>query len=136
MLLWIQLHDFTSEEMPTVDAKAAKRAFREFDWASELRRHKEALEKEEDCCDPGLGLVSDNGSILHLCPINEKFLCFYYHYMTIKKEFVFVSTESEETHFVESFPIAEIEDVIGFHFASDDSEILMIEACEVFKPVI
>jgi len=136
MLLWIQLHDFSSEEMPIVNAMASKRAFSEFDWAAELTRQKEALEREEDCCDPGMGLVSDNGSILHLCPIDEKFLSFHYHYLTIKKEFVFVSTESEEMHYVEKFPISEINDVINLHFAGDKLAILQIEACEVYRPTV
>ncbi len=63
--MWIQLHDFSNDEKAVVDIEQAKHALTTFDWDSELSK---CRQPDIESCDPGLGLVKDDGSILHICP--------------------------------------------------------------------
>ena len=65
MRAWLQKHDLSSEEFEIPDASNAKKILGEFDWQGELSRQ---LQTTSETCDPGLGLVTDDGDILHICP--------------------------------------------------------------------
>lgn len=80
MNVWIQKHDFVSEEFELEKSEAVIKLLGEFDWDQELKLQKEKEDKGEDNCPPGLGIVADNGHILHLCPDkNKKYLAFFHY---------------------------------------------------------
>ena len=67
MDVWLQRHDFQSEDLPDGSFEAANRRLVEFDWEEELRRYESASQEGRDCCPPGMGFI-DRGCILHLMP--------------------------------------------------------------------
>lgn len=76
MKAWLQRHDFSAAEFEVVDANAAIRILREFDWRAERElqaRH------AGDTCDPGLGLMVGDGHILHLCPNDDDCCLIHFH---------------------------------------------------------
>ena len=127
MMMQIQLHDFTSEEMPSVDKATAIEAFKRFDWAFELNRMQQAMARNEDCCPPSLGLISDNGNQLYVIPVDEQQVDFNFQYLAIRKSFVYISNNVEESHLVRNYPVNSVPELIGFHFDGKDAEILRIE---------
>ena len=77
MKAWIQKHDFTSQEFEAPDSSYAKRVLGEFDWLAELNQQ---AEEGTETCDPGLGLVMEDGHILHLCPNGRKRHLIHFHF--------------------------------------------------------
>ena len=84
---WIQRSDYSSIELGTIDLHSGLKQFREFDWSSELQRRAKLETGGEDCCDPGMGYVSEDDRILHICPIGEGRIYFHYHYTLPRKIF-------------------------------------------------
>ena len=76
---WIQHADFESEEFGMIGRADAETAFRRHSWKKELDR-KKALEAEgQETCDPGIGFISTDKRILHLCPqASGRVLCHYH----------------------------------------------------------
>ncbi len=71
MNAWIQKHDFSSGELGTVSKREAIEALNGFDWDSELQKEAKAIELGHEACSPGMGLIADDGTILHIVPSKE-----------------------------------------------------------------
>jgi hypothetical protein len=121
MKMWIQLHDYSSKEMDGAVAEQATEALATFDWMSELKQRDQF---KGAACDPGLGLVSDNGSILHICPIDEQRCCIHYHYDVRSKLLGFIPSSTPESHHIESCSYERAAELIGHHFNGHEEEIL------------
>ncbi|WP_136080448.1 hypothetical protein [Pontiella desulfatans] len=123
MKMWIQQHDFTSEEVDGATKEQAKKALATFDWQSEILKEKES---KEETCPSGLGLISDSNEILHICPRASESCLVHYHYSTQKKLLGFIPVKNQGSHFVESCSIAKAMDLIDHHFDGNQEEILKI----------
>ena len=84
MRAWLQKHDLSSEEFDISDAASAKKALRDFDWQCELNRQAQAT---SETCPPGLGLVTEGGEILHICPGNDVRCIVHFHFSSTRKLF-------------------------------------------------
>lgn len=123
MNMWIQFHDFSSNERQDVDVDQAKQTLSTFDWQSELVNRDQ---EKEDSCDPGLGLIADNGSILHICPRTPESCYIHYHYSTPRKVFGFIPVNEQTSHFIESCSIHTATRLIEHHFDDAREEILKV----------
>jgi len=90
MIVWIQRHDFSYEELPISTYQQAVDAFEEFDWAEEILKEKEL---EEETCPPGFGIVSDDGHVLHLVPKETGECLIHFHYPHTEK-YLFIFTRN------------------------------------------
>jgi hypothetical protein len=121
MDMWIQLHDFSNTEEKNVNAEQAKQALSTFNWQSELAKRDQA---NVEACDPGLGLVKDDGSILHICPQNNESCYILYDYSTTQKIFGFIPIKTRKTHSIESCPLSKAIELIQYHFDGCPEKIL------------
>jgi len=120
---WIQLHDFSSQDRNDVGLDEAKHAFRYFDWLSELRKRDE-LEENDEACDPGFGLVAEDGAILHICPQDSSSCYVHYHYSKVKKLLGFIPFMGSCDHFIPSCSLDAAVALIEHHFAGESDAIL------------
>lgn len=65
---WIQKADLSHEDFEAVDYKQAQLAFKTFDWRKEIQIQNDLKKSGKENCDPGIGFVSGDGRILHICP--------------------------------------------------------------------
>lgn len=84
MRAWLQKHDLSSDEFEIPDASSAKKVLREFDWQDQLSRQAQAT---SETCDAGLGLVTDEGDILHICPGANGRSMVHFHFSDTRKLF-------------------------------------------------
>lgn len=124
MNLWIQRHDFTSEEKSDATLELAMKALLEFNWLEELEKR---LPLKGGACDPGLGLVAEDDSILHICPQSKDDCYVHYHYSVDKKILGFIPTKSPETYHIKKCSISTAQDLIRFHFEGKRGAILEIQ---------
>ena len=76
---WIQHADFESEEFGLIGRTDAQAVFRKHNWKAELKRRRELDDERQETCDPGIGFVSNDKRILHLCPqYSGRVLCHYH----------------------------------------------------------
>ena len=128
MMLWIQLHDLNSEQLPSVNQEDAISAFRQFDWNTELERLRKAeLDDGAEICQPGMGLVAEDGRQLQIYPNDATSVHFYLRWPALRKAFVWVGNHVEEVHFVEEYPIEAVPALISYYFEDQREEILNIE---------
>ncbi len=121
MNMWIQLHDLSSQDRDSVSEDEAKQTLLTFDWQSELRKRDEV---QGESCDPGLGLVAQDGAILHICPQDSTSCYVYYHYSKPKKLLGFIPIQSNQTHYIESCSLTTAAELIGHHFLGNTEAIL------------
>lgn len=118
MNLWIQRHDFSSDERDRVEIEDARNTFINFDWDSEIAKEEVALAEGRDCCNPGMGLISEGNRILHLVP-GSRGLMIHYHFPKRKKFLGFLHFEDQETVSVNEFPNEEMNEALRLHYAGE-----------------
>jgi hypothetical protein len=76
---WIQHADFESEEFGLIGRADAQTVFKKHNWKSELQQLQAREDQGKETCDPGIGFVSNDKRILHLCPqASGRVLCHYH----------------------------------------------------------
>lgn len=93
MLVWIQRHDFSYEELSINSSKEAIAAFQDYDWKKEYSSFNET---SEECCPPGFGIVSEDRYILHLCPDDSGSCLIHFHYPVREKVLFFFTRDNEK----------------------------------------
>ena len=73
MEYWIQNSDFSSpeglsENEPVQSAKQIIEIILAYDWARENAFEEERMAGDGDSCPAGIGIMADDGHILHMCP--------------------------------------------------------------------
>ena len=101
MIIWIQRHDFSYEELNINSSEEAVNAFENFDWKTELLNLEES---EEEVCPPGFGIVADDGHILHLCPKESGECLTHFHYPKKERILFFFKRKTLGTITRENFP--------------------------------
>ncbi len=65
--LWVQRTDFSEESFShELSKEAAIQKFIAFPWEDEIARYTALAREKKDCCPPGIGVVSEDGSTLHI----------------------------------------------------------------------
>lgn len=65
---WIQRADFSASDHPPVRFRRGLAALRRHDWGAEGRFEQERAEAGAETCQPGIGYVYPDQSVLHICP--------------------------------------------------------------------
>lgn len=84
MNVWFQSADFTTVE-DTVSSDGLKARFMAHPWSAELERQRRFDAEGVESCDPGFGIVPDDGRILHLCPRPDSTVYCHYHYRPARR---------------------------------------------------
>lgn len=116
---WIQHADYESEDFGLVGRPDAEAVFKKHNWKVELER-KRALEAEgQDTCDPGIGFISTDKRILHLCPqASGRVLCHYHFDSTWRLFGVTLYRNQTQEYWFEEKRDAALE-VVSRFFAND-----------------
>jgi hypothetical protein len=69
MDVWLQRHDFTTDDLSDRSRDECLALLASHDWASELARYEAALADNRARCPPGMGFV-DAGRTLHIMPVH------------------------------------------------------------------
>lgn len=116
MKAWLQSADLSAVDLD-LDAEGAVRTLQGHDWAGEQAR-RSALERASgEYCDPGLGLVRDDGHLLHICP--DGATATVHH----RRHGRFLGVLWRQTRLVTtpSVPMAQAPDLIRAFYAHDDA---------------
>jgi hypothetical protein len=82
---WIQKADLSAQDFQPITSFEAVKIFQNYDWNSELSNRRQLEEDGKDFCDPGIGFVSSDQRILHVCPLDSHNAYFHYHFMKQSK---------------------------------------------------
>ena len=85
MHYWIQRADFTSSERDVSGAEELLAIFRSHPWPAERDFQARRVLAGEESCPPGLGIVPDDGRLLHLCPLSNGLVACHYHFVEHNK---------------------------------------------------
>jgi hypothetical protein len=77
---WLQHADFASEDRGAVALDGAITVLNAVDWPSELDAMRQREARGEEFCPPGVGFVSDDGRIPHICPTGGEATLCHYHF--------------------------------------------------------
>ncbi len=121
MNLWIQRHNFEAIEKDNVSLEEAITTFQTHDWNKELN---EFDASQDEKCDPGLGLVPQDG-ILHICPNKQNKNKVFYHYRIKKRLLGFIPVSSDETHEIPLVSNNKATKLIEYHFSNEQQKILL-----------
>jgi len=116
MRAWLQKHDFSSEEFEISDASNAKKILGEFDWQGELSRQVQAT---SETCDPGLGLVTDEGDILHICPGTDGRCMVHFHFSDTREAFGLFSRKVDLLKTFRDVSLGRVHQMIDAFFVHD-----------------
>ena len=118
---WVQRHDYAmAVEAENVTVRQAIEAFQGFDWQAELASFDEQDETRN--CPPGIGLNNGffegrpDGSFLHICPNDGETVFFNFDYRQPRKIFGLFASTKEHRHYVETFPVDRVPELIGWFF--------------------
>lgn len=65
---WIQKHDFSYDDLGILSKRGAIETLNDFDWDSESLKEETEIERGHEACNPGMGLIAEDGTILHIVP--------------------------------------------------------------------
>ena len=77
--VWIQRADLEAEETICDAPHEVIRLLFEYEWDAELAKQTQLESEGIDNCPPGLGIVSKDQRILHICPGPEGALVFFHY---------------------------------------------------------
>lgn len=77
---WFQHADFLSEDLESTDINSVIESFNHFDWKKEIAFCEEKQCNGELYAPPGIGLVLNGETILHICAENEVTFFVNFHY--------------------------------------------------------
>jgi hypothetical protein len=84
MNVWFQSADFTATDA-VISPDMLKARFMAHPWSAELERQRQLEAGGVESCDPGCGIGSEDGRILHLCPRPDSTVYCHYHYRPTRK---------------------------------------------------
>ncbi len=80
MTVWIQRHDLSSENLEDTSVESVISVLKDFDWVGERQKEKAARDSGKDHCPAGIGIIHDDGQILHVVPADDGTSMCHYHY--------------------------------------------------------
>ncbi|MBK1884441.1 hypothetical protein JIN85_18640 [Luteolibacter pohnpeiensis] len=119
MNVWIQKHNFESEELPDSGLDAALHAYSAFNWLIEIASYQTSLQGKKDGCPPGIGFVHQNGDLLHFCPLSSEISEVHYYYSFPSRFLGLFPYVSNRDFHLEDFPLCHMRDVLHSHYRGD-----------------
>ncbi|MEM1158244.1 MAG: hypothetical protein AAF649_01795 [Verrucomicrobiota bacterium] len=124
MNVWIQHHNFDSENISDPSLEGAIQAFTSFNWAAEISSEEVLRNKDKPCCPAGIGFVHTDKTILHICPKNSTFALLHYHYHVPTKLLGFINHHIDENFCIMDFPLRQMRLVLELHYNGDRAKLL------------
>jgi hypothetical protein len=115
MRSWLQSSDLSSQEIGT-DVESVLLALASHDWLAERQVFDQLEGAGSDCCPAGIGLVRDDGQILHICPDQGSALV--HHHRTIR--LLGFLWRRQVTRTETAVPVGELPGLIRTFFAGGD----------------
>ncbi|MEM6883396.1 MAG: hypothetical protein AAF571_00085 [Verrucomicrobiota bacterium] len=126
MLLWLQHSDFSTDDYQDATLESALEKFAAFDWPGELSQMEQAENQQEECCEPGIGLVRGDTHILHLCPHSAEKGSVFYHYKKPAKVLGLIPYLSSEDLYAIDFPLPKTRELFEAHFLNDHARTMAL----------
>ena len=131
MNYWIQNSDFSNptglgESELVESAGQLLGILAEYDWAKENAYEEKCLAKNnDDCCPAGIGIVSDEGHILHICPkMTKGTAVVHLHHEVSTKILGFIKSTKDQVTTFENVPQSKLESAIKNFLANEYAAIL------------
>ncbi len=121
---WIQRADFRSDEFDAVSEANAQQALKEHDWPAELDYMDELEAAGTETCPPGIGFVSDDGRILHICPERNGRAMMHYHFTSSWRLLWLIPMSGEGLQTRDDMPFAEAGKLLSNFFANDHDRLI------------
>jgi len=86
---WIQLSDYSSEDLGVVDVEKAIKVFEEYPWAAETEKYEAECDAKKDLCPPGMGF-GDGDPNFHITLSNPETYYVYFQKSHKKKLLGFI----------------------------------------------
>ncbi len=80
MTVWLQRHDLSSEDLEDTSMESVISILKDFDWKAESQKAEDARKSGHDFCMAGIGMIHEDGQILHVLPANDETSMCHYHY--------------------------------------------------------
>ena len=125
---WIQKSDYSSDYYNIDSVDDAIQSFNTYNWKNELAKYNENDKKNN--CPPGFGLHDGNedgslfSKLIHICPIDEKYVFFNLHYPKENKLFGFIKFESQEIYYKDKLSSNDVSQLINLFYKSEYNKIL------------
>jgi len=94
---WEQSADFESKEYEEIDLTKAVQIFKSRHWFEEIVVMERLMNSGKEFCPPGIGYVSDEGYILHVCSEEKDNYSIHFIYPTGSKILRKLGLEDQET---------------------------------------
>ena len=116
---WIQHADFESEDLGLIGRSDAQAVFTAHNWKAEHKRQQSLVDKGRENCDPGMGFVSDDKRILHLCPQRSGRVLCHYHFDSTWRFLWLVPWRGQKQEYWFEATLDDAADVVSRFFAND-----------------
>jgi hypothetical protein len=107
MKAWIQSADFSQRDLD-VDAEGAIRTLSSHDWSAETAMAKRLEGEGREFCQPGLGLVREDGHLLHVCPEGASASVHWQRPVSGLRQFLTKRHRAQETETWEDVPLSRL----------------------------
>ncbi len=121
MDMWIQKVDYSSEETNNISKDTAKELLKSYDWEAE-----NSLKSEDNDCDPGFGLIAEDGNLLHICPQDNSECYVNFEYKVGKKLLGILPLKVSKNHHIKSCSLVDAVKLIDYLFDGNIEEILKV----------
>lgn len=128
---WIQKHDYSVIEREDISLFEAIAAYEAYDWQAELAQLQKGVEGKD--CPPGIGfnngksLTDKNGLLLHICPSDENYAFFNFHYSKQAKVLGIFASSGQEIHYVKQVARSKISELVRNFYETNIENILKIK---------
>ena len=123
---WIQSADFQSKDGEPVDLAGAVACFQSHDWETELLNQRHLSEAGSDSCPPGIGFVSGDGRLLHICPLPGAVVLLHYHYPQQRRLVGLIPVASQATASNDHLPTSRVPEAIGLFFGNQHRQLVSL----------
>jgi len=127
---WIQNSDYSNptglgESEPVQSVKQIADILRDYDWANENAYEEKCMANNNDCCPAGIGIVADDGYILHICPQTKLGTAtINFHHRGPTKILGFIKSSKTQVTTYEKIPLTKLESAIKNFLAAEYEAII------------
>jgi|MudIll2142460700_1097286.scaffolds.fasta_scaffold199633_1 hypothetical protein len=116
MKYWIQHSNFKSDEYEDISCSEAISIFKKHNWSHEAEILKQLEQEGKENCPFGIGFVSDEMGILHICPNSDKNATCFFHQNIVDKFLGFIPITKQKTYDALNIPLQRIPNMIEDFF--------------------
>ena len=122
---WIQNSDFSNptgigESEPVESVRQLMNILTEYDWAKENAYEEKCLANNDSCCPAGIGIVAEDGHLLHICPkVKKGTVDVHFQHSVSIKILGFIKWNKSQWTTYEKIPFAKLESAVKSFLAND-----------------